>query len=461
MGFDQHIVVVETNRLLISPGRQERANMGMRDGIEGFGDHGQLVTGHFRRAPQRNVEGRRRCRQEHGLLLGFEVLSRWALRATMAAEAILLPAPMTGMHARIVQRGQYLAGKAVITNTGNRSFDSGFIPRMPHTGRVHMKLPRLRVLKKCRRDVRGECIQLHDNSLGVVGNQHTENATEELPSSFAGLNSACGSFFESGIDKAIAGEDGAKDPGTKTPTFLGDQRKCEPPHPARIHLHFLAGFAFEDRDGCSHSSKLQLLDGKAVKRGVADRHALPRQEFANLGEPQSLHQPMLNGLPLLATASPVLAVRTPAARLQRQQYVADPLVAERLHLTSQPGRFCRSQIATNRLRIQAEQRGNPFLRHLLLPEPKDFPKFDHRDLAIHPRLLLGHGPRQQTFTARSDEGGKVLKNLTSKGGKVSKKSSGRGPYVSQTDSWTRLLGGARGGKWTERLPVRFEWLAAA
>src|SRR6266480_8002666 len=24
-------------------------------------------------------------------------------------------------------------------------------------------------------------------------------------------------------------------------------------------------------------------------------------------------------------------------------------------------------------------------------------------------------------------------------------------------SWTRLLAGARGGKWTERLPVRFEW----
>jgi hypothetical protein len=32
------------------------------------------------------------------------------------------------------------------------------------------------------------------------------------------------------------------------------------------------------------------------------------------------------------------------------------------------------------------------------------------------------------------EGGKVLKNLTSKGGKVSKKFSGRGPYVSKTDT---------------------------
>src|SRR6202047_1007568 len=196
----------------------------MRDGIESFVDHGQLVPSHFGRAPPRNVEGRRRCRQEHGLLLGFEVLSRWALRATMAAQAILLAAPMTGMHARIVQRGQYLAGKAVIAHGGNRSLDPSFIPRMPHTGRVHMKLPRLRVLEECRRDVRGERIRLHDNGLGVVGNQHTENATVELPSSFAGLDSTRRGFFDSGIDKAIAGEDGCKDPGTKTPTLLWAQR---------------------------------------------------------------------------------------------------------------------------------------------------------------------------------------------------------------------------------------------
>jgi hypothetical protein len=37
------------------------------------------------------------------------------------------------------------------------------------------------------------------------------------------------------------------------------------------------------------------------------------------------------------------------------------------------------------------------------------------------------------------EGGKVLKNLTSKGGKVSKKFSGRGPYVSKTDTDDRPL----------------------
>jgi hypothetical protein len=33
---------------------------------------------------------------------------------------------MTGMHARFVQRGEYLAGKAVIGHAGNRSLDPSF-----------------------------------------------------------------------------------------------------------------------------------------------------------------------------------------------------------------------------------------------------------------------------------------------------------------------------------------------
>jgi len=75
--------------------------------------------------------------------------------------------------------------------------------------------------------------------------------------------------------------------------------------------------------------------------------------------------------------------------------------------------------ATNRLRIQAQLRGNPFLRHLLTPEPKDVPEFDHRDLKINPRLLPSLEPRQQTSTARSD-GGKGFEKPHSGGGKVRK-----------------------------------------
>src|ERR1700730_5896007 len=143
------MVVVETTGLLSGASQQERTEIGMRDGVESFGDYGQLVPSHFRRAPERNVVGRCRYGQEHGLLLGFEVLSRWALRATMAGRGILLAAPMTGLAPCVVQHGQYLAGKAVIAHSGNRSLDPSFIPRMPHTGRVHMKLPRLRVLEQC------------------------------------------------------------------------------------------------------------------------------------------------------------------------------------------------------------------------------------------------------------------------------------------------------------------------
>jgi hypothetical protein len=100
--------------------------------------------------------------------------------------------------------------------------------------------------------------------------------------------------------------------------------------------------------------------------------------------------------------------------------------------------------ATSRYRrtvfwIQPQVGGDPLLGQPLAPQPKDFFKFDHRDLAIHPRLLApGRGPAQETSIARSGEGGEVLKisprqggkvfkNLSSEGGKVLKKSPRKGP----------------------------------
>ncbi len=83
-----------------------------------------------------------------------------------------------------------------------------------------MKPTRLRVLEKRRRDARGERILLHDNRLGVIGNQHQENATEKLPSRFTRLDRARGGFLEGGIDKPVARANRGKDPGPKTPTLL-------------------------------------------------------------------------------------------------------------------------------------------------------------------------------------------------------------------------------------------------
>src|SRR5437899_9904611 len=84
---------------------------------------------------------------------------------------------------------------------------------------------------------------------------------------------------------------------------------------------------------------------------------------------------------------------SPRGRLQYQQHVAELFVAYGARLSRQPGRFRCPQIAAHRFRIEAEPRRDPFLRQMLLPESQDFPQFDHGDLAIYPRLLLGTGPR--------------------------------------------------------------------
>ena len=57
---------------------------------------------------------------------------------------------------------------------------------------------------------------------------------------------------------------------------------------------------------------------------------------------------------------------------------------------------------------------DPFLGHLLLPEPQDFRELDHRDLAIHPRLLrgLGQGSRRLPHGRMGET---ILQTLTLKG----------------------------------------------
>lgn len=148
------------------------------------------------------------------------MLSRSALRVTMPALAILLAAPVAGVRAGLLQRGQDLAGKTVIADGGHGSLDPCFIPGMPHTSRVHLKTAHLRVLEKRQRHVRRERIRLGNDGLGVIGNENFENALKELPGGFAGLDGAHGGFFESGIHKPIARAHGGKDPSAKAPTLL-------------------------------------------------------------------------------------------------------------------------------------------------------------------------------------------------------------------------------------------------
>ena len=142
---------------------------------------------------------------------------------------------------------------------------------------------------------------------------------------------------------------------------------------------------------------------------------------------------------MLAAERPPVAARPTTGGLERQEDLADVLVADRRrhrHATGRRGR----QIPAHRLRIEAELGGDSVLRQARAAEPKHFSDFDQRDLAIQPRLLAwGTRPRTgdlyravrrkggKVLKNSRRKGGKLLKNLSPKGGMVLKKSSGKGP----------------------------------
>jgi hypothetical protein len=77
-------------------------------------------------------------------------------------------------------------------------------------------------------------------------------------------------------------------------------------------------------------------------------------------------------------------------------------------VTRTPATLRRGEIATHRFRIEPELSGDSLLRQAFAPQPQDLSDFDHRDLAIHPRLLAPGAAREPESL-----------------GKVLKKSSGR------------------------------------
>jgi len=77
----------------------------------------------------------------------------------------------------------------------------------------------------------------------------------------------------------------------------------------------------------------------------------------------------------------------------------------------------RLQITADGFRIEPELGGDSLLRQARASQPQDLSDFDHRDLAIHPRLLAPkRGSEPETSIARPGErGGKVLKTRPARG----------------------------------------------
>ena len=234
MRLDQEPTGIKADDLRIGAGREPLADVGVRDRVAGLVDDDELIARDLRLAPERNVVRRRRRRQQDRLLLGLKVLEGAALRPTVSAQAIVLEAPVPGEDARIVERREHFAGKAVVTDTGYGPFDPAFVASMAHAGRIDVKMPSLGVLKKRGRDARREGIGVGDDRLGVLRNNDLEAAAETLPSRFARLDGARSRFLEGGIDEAMTGADRGKNPRAKPPPCAVQER--QPADPARIDL---------------------------------------------------------------------------------------------------------------------------------------------------------------------------------------------------------------------------------
>jgi hypothetical protein len=95
----------------------------------GFGDVDVLVARHLRLAPQRDLGRRRRSRPEERLLLGFELLARRAVGATVPAKALIVPTPVPRVRVRVLERRKDLR-QTVVTDGFHGALHAPFITRM-------------------------------------------------------------------------------------------------------------------------------------------------------------------------------------------------------------------------------------------------------------------------------------------------------------------------------------------
>jgi len=182
-----------------------------------------------------------------------------------------------------------------------------------------------------------------------------------------------------------------------------------------------------------------------MQRRVADRHALADEQFADLGEPQSVVQRPLDRRPVELTPTPAVATRTSAGRMQREKYVARLLVADRTGVDPHARRVGGGQIPTDGLGSNPScaasrffGRPSPRSRSTSLSSIIVTSRYIHASWpGSKPRAgdlyrAIRRGGKVLKISLR--KGGKVLKNLSPEGGKVLKNSSGKGPYVLRTDS---------------------------
>ena len=305
----------------------------------------------------------------------------------MAALPGLLVAPHDGPHPRLVERREPLAGEAVVADVRHRALHAGLVRGAPHAGGIDDEAPRLRVLEEGDHDAGLERIGRGDERARVIRNHDAKHAAVEAPGRLARLDRARRRLPEARIDEAVAGHARREDPRAEAPApsaLIGLERR----HPPRVEVDLLARCAVGYRDRRRAAAEAEHRGRKAVQRRRRDQHALPGEQPADFGEPQSGSEALGDEVPVRLTLLPARAVRPLAAAAQRRQDRRHPLVAEGrgVHPGRQPTPLARPQVAPHGLRVEPEP-----ARDLLAPRPGEpLPEhlrdLDHRDLPIrhHP-----------------------------------------------------------------------------
>lgn len=355
--------------------------------------------------------------------------------AAVATEPVLLQAPLPRVGARRGQIREDLAGEAVLTDGGHSALHAGLVPGAPHAGGIDDEAPRLGVLEEGLIEVRLQGIGLLDDRLRVIGDQDPEDAVEEGPRRLARLDRRLRRLPQHRVDEAVAREDRREDPRPEAPApARGIGRQVR--HPAGVELDLFAGGAVGDRDRRGGPSEAQLGDREAPEGGVADVHALAPEELADLGQASARLEVRLNDGAIGGTLRPAVAMRPAGTRLDRTHGGGEQAVVEGVgtHLAPQAGGPRGTDVAPHGLDVEAQLNGDPLLGDAPQPQPQDFLELEHADLAIGHAPLPAPSGADLGHSARSREGGKLLKNPRARGPMLLKKSGRKGPYLLKTDT---------------------------
>lgn len=159
---------------------------------------------------------------------------------------VLVLAPVQRALARLVERVQLLAAKAVIAYGLHPALDAAFVLRAAHPRRVDLETASLRILEKCGCNARIDCIRRRNYRFRIMRLQYVEYASVEFPRRLASRDRFHRRLLLRRPDESIARNVRREDPRSHLATLALRIRR-EREHPAGIHLQLLARLAVEHR----------------------------------------------------------------------------------------------------------------------------------------------------------------------------------------------------------------------